>query len=439
MDRLNLYLISWNCARIPWVTSAFTEHILGGIPDSSPAPDILILSLQEAAPLSYAFLGARYLDPYIHAYVTAIQNATNTVLREDFSLVGKNNVGMTVVLVFVKDVNLDKIKYVNYAGVGCGLWSMGNKAGVGIKIGYEVPQGEGNDLDASIVELTFVGMHLAPHEWNVERRNQNWEAIVRGLVFEKEQKLQDENDLQQPLLEGDTELENTNTRSVGLYSPYSHTFLMGDLNYRTALSRPTQRDRRQFPQPSDGPNHISKLFRGDQCHLERQSNRTLHGFIEAEIRFPPSYKYKVKNGMNYDNTQWEWATNRWPSWTDRILYLPLDTRKYPKDSIVVYRYILIPEILGSDHKPVVCYLSIPAKPLSTMHDTSPGAHILLPSDIRLHSPFPIDKDWKEKRSVARAREVGVGMLAFLTTTATGLGFLIGVVGGSLALWWLLAD
>lgn len=221
MDRLNLYLISWNCARIPWVTSAFSEHILDGIPDSCPAPDILILSLQEAAPLSYAFLGARYLDPYIHAYVTAIQNATSSVLRQDFSLVGRNNVGMTVVLVFVKDVNLDKIKYVDYAGVGCGLWNMGNKAGVGIKIGYEVPQGEDTDLDASIVELTFVGMHLAPHEWNVERRNQDWEAIVRGLVFEKEQKLQGESDLQQPLLEGDTELESTitNTRSVGLYSP----------------------------------------------------------------------------------------------------------------------------------------------------------------------------------------------------------------------------
>ncbi|RPB24324.1 DNase I-like protein [Terfezia boudieri ATCC MYA-4762] len=443
--RLHLYLISWNCARIPRVTSTFTEHILGGIPDGSPAPDILVLALQEAAPLSYAFLGGEYLDPYVQGYVTAIQNATRMVLGEEFSLIGSNNVGMTVVLVFVKDGNLDKVKTVDYGGVGCGLWEMGNKGAVGVKIRYEVPEGnEDGWSDTSAVELNFVGAHLAPHEWLVERRNQDWETIVRGLVFKKGQQPEAE-DGSRPLLDGDTEMETTapDTRDVGIYSPNAHIFLMGDLNYRTALSRPTETDHLLFPQPTNQSNDVSNLFDSDQCHLERVSGHTLQGFTEAQIHFPPTYKYKVKKGKQYNSNHWEWSRNRWPSWTDRILYLPWNSVNEEgtsdrQDEIVVHQYTSIPQIMDSDHKPVTCYLSIPDKPLYVRHDASSAADASRNRDIRFHPPYPINPHWKEQRAAARAREVVVGIAAFLTTTSAGIGILIGVVGGFWGLWWLLA-
>ncbi|KAF8429183.1 Endonuclease/exonuclease/phosphatase [Tirmania nivea] len=443
-SKLHLYLISWNCARIPGVTPPFTEHILGGIPDGSPVPDILVLALQEAAPISYAFLGGKYLDPYIQGYVTAIQNATRAVLRREYTLVASNNVGMTVVLVFVKDGNLDKVKTVDYGGVGCGLWEMGNKGGVAVKVTYEIPEG-GDDgwSDTNAVELNFVGAHLAPHEWLVERRNQDWETIVRGLVFEKGQQPQAE-DGSQPLL-SDTGMETAapDMRDVGIYSPNAHTFFMGDLNYRTAFSRPTETDRLLFPQPRDQSNDIPKLFERDQCHLERISGRTLQGFTEAQINFPPTYKYKVKKGRQYNSSHWEWSADRWPSWTDRILYLPWNSvygedASEPQDEIVVHRYTSIPQIMDSDHKPVTCYLSIPARPLYVRHDASSAVDALRNRDIRFHPPYPINPNWKERRAAARAREVAVGVAAFLTTTNTGVGILISVVGGFWGLWWLLS-
>jgi len=444
MSQLYLYLISWNCARIPNVTSPFTEHILDGIPDGSPAPDILTLALQEAAPLSYAFLGGKYLDSYVQGYVMAIQNAIHAVLGKEYTLVGCNNVGMTVVLVFVKDGNLDKVKTVGYGGVGCGLWDMGNKGGVGVKITYEVPQGGDDDWsNISTVELNFVGAHLAPHEWLVERRNQDWETIARGLVLESGQPT-NTRDESRPLLAGGTELEATQpqTRDVGVYSPNAHTFFMGDLNYRTALSRPARTDRFLFPQPRSQLSDVSKLFERDQCHLERISGRTLQGFTEAQITFPPTYKYKVRKGRQYNSSHWEWSGDRWPSWTDRILYLPWNSvhgenASDSQDEIVVHRYTSIPQIMDSDHKPVACYLSIPAKPLFMRHDSSPDADALHNRDIRFHPPFPINPNWKELRAAARAREVVVGVAAFLTTTNTGVGILIGVVGGFWGLWWLL--
>ena len=444
-SQLHLHLISWNCARIPRATSPFTEHILDGIPCDSPVPDILALVLQEAAPLSYAFLGGKYLDPYVQSYITAIQNATRAVLGEEYILAGSNNVGMTVVLVFVKDGGLDKVKTVDYGGVGCGLWGMGNKGGVGVKITYEVPEGDDDWSDTGTVELNFVGAHLAPHEWLVERRNRDWETIVRGLVFEKGQQPQAE-DSSRPLLEGDTEMETTalGTRDVGIYSPNAHTFLMGDLNYRTALNRPTETDRLLFPQPRNQSNDdVSKLFESDQCHLERISGRALQGFTEAQIHFPPTYKYKVKTYRQYNSSHWEWSGNRWPSWTDRILYLPWNSvhgenASDTPDEIIVHRYSSIPQIMDSDHKPVTCYLSIPAKPLYARHDASTDADALRNRDIRLHPPYPINPSWKEQRAAARTREVVVGVAAFLTTTNTGIGILIGAVGGFWGLWWLLA-
>lgn len=453
-NRLHLYLITWNCARIPSVTSPFTEHILAGIPDGSPAPDLLVLALQEAAPISYAFLGGKYLDPYINTYVTAVQNATRTVLGVGYTLVGSNHVGMTMVLVFVRDVSLGKVKSVEYGGVGCGLWDMGNKAGVGVKIGYEVAEGEGwagegddDWMDTGIVELNFIGLHLAPHEWLVRRRNQDWEAIVRGLVFErKERNHAEQEDSQRPLLDGDTELEDTvtDTTDVGIYSPGAHTFVMGDFNYRTASTRPTEWDRVLFPQPKDSlddTTHISKLFEEDQCHQERLSGHTLHGFAEAEITFPPTYKYKIRKGKDYDSNRWEWARHRWPSWTDRIFYLPLYSAhpSTSQDEIVVHSYTSIPQIMDSDHKPVVCYLSIPAQPLPVRQDASGAtADASRKKDFRSNPPFPVNTDWKERRAAARIREVAVGAAAFFTTTTTGLGILIGVLGGVFGMWWLLA-
>lgn len=67
------------------------------------------------------------------------------------------------------------VKDIETAGVGFGLWEMGNKGAVGVRFKYEA--------EGSATELTFVAVHLEAMEDAIDVRNANWKSIVRGLVF----------------------------------------------------------------------------------------------------------------------------------------------------------------------------------------------------------------------------------------------------------------
>ncbi|KMU72487.1 hypothetical protein CISG_09440 [Coccidioides immitis RMSCC 3703] len=66
------YILTFNCARNVVEPEQFASHLFDGLNTSQPEspqadanlPDILILALQEIAPIAYAFLGGSYLDQY---------------------------------------------------------------------------------------------------------------------------------------------------------------------------------------------------------------------------------------------------------------------------------------------------------------------------------------------------------------------------------------
>lgn len=415
-----IYLVTFNCARFPHSTTTLSAQLLSGLAVSSSEspspPELIVLALEELAPLAASFLGGDHLTSYFTPFSTAVRLATRKAFDEDYALVTYRNIGLTGIMVFARHAR--KVKFVEHGEVGTGVWEMGNKGGVGVRLGYEG--------DGGVVEMNFVAMHLAAHEWNVDGRNKDWESIVRGLVFEPSSSLP-------PSDEPSTE--------TGIYHPTSHLFVMGDLNYRTSDTRPHSLEYLVYPKPTDSPSsntHFLKLLAQDQLSAQRKLGNTFHGLTEEKITFPPTYKFRPsREGVKEDKEErWDWSTRRWPSWTDRILYLPLPPRAMDegrKEEIVAHNYTSIPRIISSDHRPVVLHLSIPARPLPPPSSSLPKAG----EDLRVNPPFSINKDWKSKRASARRKEVIVGILAWLVTTWTGLGVIMAFIVGGFGGWWVL--
>ena len=155
------------------------------------------------APLEHSFIGGYMLNPYFQSWVTAVNLAASPPAlalhratsfdsdREADSLNGFNNatqdpapytlmttrnVGMTGILLFARDAGA--IQNLKSTEVGLGAGDTANKGAVGLRMLFSKHDADGRLRQT---ELTFVGTHLAAHEWNLEKRNRNWESIVSGL------------------------------------------------------------------------------------------------------------------------------------------------------------------------------------------------------------------------------------------------------------------
>lgn len=407
MANISIYLLTFNCARTLVQPHTLAPHIFDALPQNVSTPDILVLSLQEIAPIAYSFLGGSFLTPYFNAF----REAVRLVSKDHVNIVSRN-IGMTAIMIFAKDPT--RISALETAGVGVGVQEMGNKGAVGIRLVHAETQ------------LTFVAAHLAPMEDGLLRRNEDWKNIVKCMVFMGDTKaIRDEQEEDVPLLQG---FKNGDRSSHGIYSPRSHLFVAGDLNYRVSEARPTNTDFEKFPQPTDdleSPNHFSNLLQSDQLRQQLQRGETLHDLSEADITFPPTYKLLAQD----DPSQWNWARHRWPSWCDRILYL--EPPAWMQQKITVDEYSALPQQDTSDHRPVVLSLSVPSSPIP-----EPANNL---DDIRLRPPFAIEPDWKSRRAMARKKEIAVGLAAYLSLTWEGNGLLLATLVGGLGGWLVLTS
>ncbi|KIW12469.1 hypothetical protein PV08_09746 [Exophiala spinifera] len=416
---LSLYLLTFNCGRALVQPDVFGPYLFDALTPASQPPEIVVLSLQEIAPISYSFLGGSFLTPYFNALRQAVKSSSK---NRDHSYVNvvTRNLGMTALMVFARDDVADNFTWLQTAGVGLGVSEMGNKGAVGVRLGYKVPDGQE-------LQLTFVSAHLAPMEDGLEQRNEDYKNIVQRLVFVPDQDRkavrQDEQSEDAPLLQGTTTDPPQNTISEsGIYSPKSYLFFAGDLNYRTSLLQPSPLDVKQrFPQPTqdeDDPKHFRHLLAEDQLTQQVKAGNTLHGLTEAPITFPPTYKYAHKGDKPVildGEGDWAWATHRWPSWCDRILF-----KNGHGVQATPQKYTCLPLFATSDHRPVALSATVPFKAASDAGQAD-------------RAPFEIDTSWKIRRTMARRKELAVGILAYLTLTREGNGLLaasvIGAIGG----------
>jgi hypothetical protein len=386
MASLKAYVVTFNCARNVINPSALAPHLMQA---ASSTPDLLVLCLQEIAPLGYAFLGGSFLTPYYNAFASAVQ-----LIDAGYINVITRNIGLTAIMLFAKEDIASNISSLETGGVGVGVQETGNKGAVGIRIGY----------DETVI--TFVSAHLAPMEGAVERRNADFRGIAERLVFVAEQKspTQDERGEDAPLLQDSTR----GTGAEAIYST-SHLIFAGDLNYRTASRPPVEGDAATFPQPKADPKdplHWSHLLKQDQLQKEVEAGRTLHGLEELPINFPPTYKYRNKGDVTLDgDAPWKWAEHRWPSWCDRIFY--------SSSGLDPQTYQALPLFGTSDHRPVAMSVSIPMRSVSSLEEQSKS--------------FSIDPEWRSRRDAARRKEFAVGLLAYLTWTKEGEALLLATV------------
>lgn len=474
---LKTYVVTFNCGREPLITPKFAAHLFDNLPKPHVAPDILIFALQEVAPIAYAFLGGTYLSSYLLPFRHAVELAASP-LDANYVHIITRNVGLTAIMVFVLRDKAAQVQSIETAGVGVGLHEMGNKGAVAVRLGYSIGD--------STLEIAAIAAHLAPMEDALERRNEDWKNICRGLVFtplapttgnKKGVRVRAEETTAdpetEPLLSSSTSTVNAHSSMTGIYTPTSHLILAGDLNYRTSLASPIAEEFRSFPQPcSDDsyPQHYEHLLHADQLTTELRANRTCQGLVEAPVDFPPTYKYSDRarrdahvdrGNMDDDGKYWDWAKHRWPSWCDRVLYLPSPLWMMPAAdttdmTVKVQRYQALPLMPSSDHRPVACFLEIPAvaiPPAPTEdgnheheHDSEgEGGGVATgqrqrqrrqgtADQARRQPPFPLNPAWKSQRTWARRREVIVGLGAYLALTWEGRGILLALVCGALGGW-----
>jgi hypothetical protein len=295
------------------------------------------------------------------------------------------------------------------------------------------------------LEITVVAALLAPMEWNVPRRKWDFEHIVFDLVFETvpppssraatwESGLSSttvygepdsDDEAAKPLLASSVAKPPSDTTDSGscsgIYDSDGLVLFAGDLNYRTSDTRPRLCDHSTFPQPADGAgaeNDFLTLLKRDQLARERANGRVFQHFAEAPIAFPPTYKRRrrlLRRGARAEE-RWAWARHRWPSWCDRVLFLPSPAAR-------VLGYAALPAQPTSDHRPVALALAVDA-----------GARGAGP---RFAAPVPLNGHAAEERAAAKGREFAVGFLAYLALTPAGSAVLVGVVVGGLAFWHLM--
>ena len=180
MSNITAHITTFNCGReLPSISHLGAELFSNSAP--SIPPDLIVLCLQEIAPIGYAFLGGSFLAPYFSRIGDVVQHAVSKHFESnaDYHPLLVRNAGLTALMVYARSDVKDKIQWTETAAVGVGVYEMGNKGAVGARIGFV------GDNDET-VPITFVSAHLAPKEEECERRNLDWQSICEALVFTRD-------------------------------------------------------------------------------------------------------------------------------------------------------------------------------------------------------------------------------------------------------------
>ncbi|KAI0007037.1 DNase I-like protein [Xylariaceae sp. FL0662B] len=470
---LDVFILTFNAGKNQINVPVFARHLYDAFSqNSSSLPELVVISIQEMSPLAQAFIGSYVLSPYFQRYESAVNIAAAQFVSEEarrhrpkdrpYTLVTTRNVGMTGIMLFASDPTA--VQHLQATEVGFGAGDMANKGAVGLRMLYKKENANGNLKET---ELTFVSTHLAAMEWNLEKRNKNWESIVSGLLFNDPKKFtkhtsahptpsgSEDSEEAQALLEQDS--VQRALHDISIYKPGSHLFVAGDLNYRLSKTSPTSDS--TFPDcDPTSPNYYTHFLVRDQLTAEKKAGRTLHGLSEADITFPPTYKLVLspkaepetelgriaEEEEDVDEVAWSWALHRWPGWCDRVLFLDTpwwtpETIGNPKMKVVAYN--AIPAVRSSDHRAVFLRLRVPMidpdslRPTQTAYEAELSLERGQLVDPRVKLPFPVDFQSWEHRAYVKRWESVIGWSMLISQSKQGIMVFVTVLCLGLGTWW----
>ena len=160
----------------------------------------------------------------------------------------------------------------------------------------------------------FINAHFASGQKKIKQRNLNFDYIKSINLFTNINYLPQTSDI---------------------------VIFLGDFNYRINLIK-------NYALKCIEQDLIEKLLKNDQLLKEKQESNVFKGYTEAEIKFPPTYKFD-KNTNNYDTSK----KNRIPAYCDRILFKLSVENKFE-----IQKYICKSDELISDHRPVLASLVV---------------------------------------------------------------------------------
>ncbi|GAB5365924.1 hypothetical protein AAMO2058_001100300 [Amorphochlora amoebiformis] len=290
-EKLSIFVATWNQA------GKSTPKMLNFIPVGMH--DAYFIASQEC--------GASIETSVLLNYTGAWEAKLIEHFGKEYERVGSTYLTATHSILFIRSSLAAQLTRIETAYVATGVGDFfGNKGGIAISCNI----GETSFL--------FVNSHFHADQAGVEQRNADYEKIEKRLGLRKEK-------------------DDHETRCS---DGFERVFWAGDLNYRCNCNRGIAesliRDR-----------NLEPLLLNEQLRREMRSKKVFEGYREADIKFPPTYKFDV--GTNaYDSSK----KNRVPSWTDRILWRS-------KAKVTCTHYDSLPSVRTSDHKPVVGLYSVP--------------------------------------------------------------------------------
>ncbi|XP_023934774.2 inositol polyphosphate 5-phosphatase K [Bicyclus anynana] len=340
MDTLRFYFVTWNVAtKSPGQDLNSLLDFPSQFNKNKPLPDFYAIGLQEVKSQPQNML----MDSLFSDQWTQMLN--KILCRQGFVVAKTIRLQGILLIVYSQMKHLPHLRDIvaQYTKTGLGgLW--GNKGAVSVR------------FNIYGVSVSLVNCHLTAHEHLLAERINDYNTIVKEHFY----------------LVGET--------SNILYHDY--VFWMGDLNFRTdhpAGSAPTSEEIVATLQKVEKDKYTA-LLKHDQLLAVMDSGEAFSEFTEAEIRFPPTYKFMTGSG-DYD-------LKRKPSWTDRILYKVI-ANNYEnitlRADLISYNHI--PHYTVSDHKPVVAQFNIKIRQKSAPAvDTPPKA---ARSQIRMRSAMVV--------------------------------------------------
>ena len=232
-------------------------------------PDIYVLGFQELdlSKEAFVFNDSKREEEWSLAIEAALP------LRGNYAkIVSRQLVGMLIV-VYAREGWSRKISRHDTDAQGTGIMGvMGNKGGVAVSFTL---------LDT---EFCFVNSHLAAHDDNVARRNQDHKDIYSGINFERSR------------------------GKVRLIFDHDYIFWLGDLNYRLNAGD-IEVKAMVANKDTEG------LLQFDQLKQQQRIGAAFDNFHEPTITFLPTYKYDIGTD-NFDTSE----KMRCPAYCDRILF-----------------------------------------------------------------------------------------------------------------------